>query len=206
MSRETRRTFLELTGAALGGIALGSTVTAAERTDRFLVSTRGNANLGKLTVVYEMPGVEYAVVRGTEREVRRAVSEYAPDVEIRLDQPDLPSELSAEQGIFDVPAERNDEDLYDLAWDKQAQSIKDAQQVTRGEGTRVAVIDDGVYADHPDLNVNGGLSRNFTRDDNGIGPLFDDHGTHVAGTIAAEDDGTGVLGTAPGAEIVDLRV
>ncbi len=206
MSGKTRRSFLELTGAALGGIALGSTVTAAERTDQFVVSTSGKAKLDGVTVVHEMPGVDYAVVRGSEREVQRAVSKYAPDVEIRLDKPDLPSELADEQGIYDVPASRNDEDLYDLAWDKQAQNIKDAQEVTRGEGTRVAVIDDGVYAGHPDLNVNETLSRNFSQDDNGTGPLFDDHGTHVAGTIAARDDGTGVLGTAPGAEIVDLRV
>ena len=32
------------------------------------------------------------------------------------------------------------------------------------------------------------------------------HGTHVAGTIAAEADGKGVVGVAPGAEVISLKV
>jgi hypothetical protein len=41
MSRHGRRTFLKLSGGVLGGIFAGSTVTAAERTDRFIVETNG---------------------------------------------------------------------------------------------------------------------------------------------------------------------
>jgi len=35
---DTRRTFLKLSGGVLGGLFAGSTVTAAERTDRFIVT------------------------------------------------------------------------------------------------------------------------------------------------------------------------
>jgi subtilisin family serine protease len=68
----------------------------------------------------------------------------------------------------------------------------------------VAVVDTGIDASHPDLNVAGGVNcstadRNAWRDDNG-------HGTHVAGTVAAKDNGIGVVGVAPGARLWAVRI
>jgi subtilisin len=74
-----------------------------------------------------------------------------------------------------------------------------------GSGTvnvDVAVIDTGIDLTHPDLNVVGGVNcstGNSYADGNG-------HGTHVAGTIAAKDDGIGVVGVAPGARLWAVRV
>jgi subtilisin family serine protease len=72
--------------------------------------------------------------------------------------------------------------------------------------TRTAwVIDTGIQPNHPDLNVDTARSRSFLGrnttpwDQNG-------HGTHVAGTIAAKDDGNGVIGVAAGAKVVAVRV
>ena len=68
----------------------------------------------------------------------------------------------------------------------------------------VAIFDTGIDPGHPDLNVAGGM--NFTSrkaaawaDDNG-------HGTHVAGTVGALDNGIGVVGVAPGVRLWAVKV
>ncbi len=70
----------------------------------------------------------------------------------------------------------------------------------------VAVIDTGVDLDHPDLNVNTAGAMNCTLF--GLGSADDDHGhgSHVAGTIGALDNTTGVVGVAPGARIWPVKV
>ncbi len=97
----------------------------------------------------------------------------------------------------------------------------DAREVNAGDRrVLVGIIDSGIDASHPDLDgqVDVGLSRNFvtdiplidgpcevascvdpvTADDNG-------HGTHVAGTVAAEANGLGLSGVAPGVRLVNIR-
>ncbi|MCU4165683.1 S8 family peptidase [Carboxylicivirga caseinilyticus] len=74
-----------------------------------------------------------------------------------------------------------------------------------GVGKTAWIIDSGIDLDHPDLNVDTDraaqfLGTRYTADDqNG-------HGTHVAGTVAALDNSIGVVGVAPGAFVVPVRV
>lgn len=83
---------------------------------------------------------------------------------------------------------------------------------TKGLGVRVAIIDTGIDYTHDDLKQNyaGGfdfvngfydpLFGWYENDDDG--PMDDNgHGTHVAGIVAAEDDGSGVVGVAPEAHL-----
>lgn len=206
MARQTRRRFLQVSGSVIGGIAAGTTVTAAERTDQFIVKTKGNEQPADLTVVHEMPGVNLAVVAGSEADVKasNAVKGYAADIELTLDSPTAePREAStSDEGPADDP-------LSALQWDKDVQDVPAAHDVTTGEGTRVAVIDTGIDPDHPDLAdpLNTDLSRNFTTDGGDHSPRFGEyHGTHVAGIVGAASNGTGIVGTAPATELVDCRV
>ena len=68
----------------------------------------------------------------------------------------------------------------------------------------IAIIDSGIDEDHPDLNVAGGYNAT-----SGPADKWDDkggHGTHTAGTAAAIDNGTGVVGVAPGARLWAIKV
>ncbi len=74
----------------------------------------------------------------------------------------------------------------------------------------VAVIDTGVDLQHPDLNVQVGVNCYnlwpFTATCKTGGDDDHYHGTHVAGTIGALDNGIGVVGVAPGARIWPVKV
>ena len=71
-----------------------------------------------------------------------------------------------------------------------------------GTDITVAVVDDGLDHQHPDLLANVDVSKNH--DYNGNDLVYDplaDHGTAVAGIIAARDNNIGMRGVAPRAKI-----
>lgn len=77
----------------------------------------------------------------------------------------------------------------------------------KGDGVRVAVVDDAIETVHEDLraNVVAGASHNYRDTSNNPLPCTadEDHGTAVAGIIAARDgNATGVAGVAPRAALV----
>jgi len=77
--------------------------------------------------------------------------------------------------------------------------------VEKYSGTnRVWIIDTGIDLDHPDLNVGKEFGATFVKtrtpdDDNG-------HGTHVSGIVAALNNNIGVIGVAPGALVIPVKV
>ncbi|NBU73418.1 MAG: hypothetical protein EBS53_18590, partial [Bacteroidetes bacterium] len=77
-----------------------------------------------------------------------------------------------------------------------------------GSGIKVAVFDSGIDPTHPDLNDNllTNLGRRASDLAAGGNPVSstDNHGTAVAGVIAAELNGVGVLGVAPRASLVSI--
>ncbi|AXF54771.1 S8 family peptidase [Salicibibacter kimchii] len=88
----------------------------------------------------------------------------------------------------------------------QAPALWEAAE--KGARQVIAVIDTGCQPDHPDLQDRIIDGRNFTTDYDGDETNFADnngHGTHVAGTIAASETGTGVVGAAPQADILAVK-
>ncbi|MFP5112219.1 S8 family peptidase [Bacillaceae bacterium C204] len=80
---------------------------------------------------------------------------------------------------------------------------------SKGKGITVAILDTGCDETHPDLSERIIGGRNFTNDDNGNPDVYTDyngHGTHVAGTIAAIQNDKGVIGVAPEASLLILKV
>ena len=76
---------------------------------------------------------------------------------------------------------------------------------TRGAGQTIAIVDTGVDLTHPDLVGNLVAGHDFVDNDT-VPDDFNLHGTHVAGTAAADDDnGIGVSGVAPAAKIMPVR-
>lgn len=128
--------------------------------------------------------------------------------------PDLKARfLDPEKNLQEVnpPSIGDDETYFPYLWGMDAINAPEAwNEGYKGEGTRVFILDSGIDADNPDLapNINTSLCASFVPGegyDVRPGSYFN-HGTHVAGIIAAADNGIGVIGVAPEAEIVAVKV
>ncbi|WP_146255760.1 S8 family serine peptidase [Petrotoga olearia] len=84
-----------------------------------------------------------------------------------------------------------------------------AWEKATGEGVIVGLLDTGTDGTHPDLVdqlVEGYDPYLGVTIDPAIDYDSDGHGTHTAGIIAAKDDGQGVVGLAPDAKIMPIRI
>lgn len=91
---------------------------------------------------------------------------------------------------------------------KIIQAPKFWDKSNKGEGVKIAIIDTGCDVNHPDLSDRIIEVRNFTTDDKGAVNIVTDyvgHGTHVAGIIAANENGSGIIGVAPRASLLILK-
>lgn len=153
----------------------------------------------------ELAGGDVLQVVGpeSERETIEAISgvaEVARNAMFGLEGPELDEAVEDEH---DKPA------FWNIQWDKHVTDCDPAHDLATGDGARIAILDTGIDPTHQDLaaNVNEELSALFSSGN----PIDDDpwdrygHGTHVAGTAAATG-AVGVLGTAPDAELVSLKV
>lgn len=217
---KTRRRFLTTVGAAAGFAVGVPGARAGAETKRFIVDTRDGFPDGvarsDVDVVYPLDGIDAMVVRAP------ASAAESPDVtrDLRIDLPPTvasqmePTRTASGSDTGATGGGTGRADLGDpytepFQWNVRDQGLLKAHGRTRGERTRVAVIDSGVFRDHWDLvgQVNTRLSRNFTDDGGSSEPVGDNaHGTLVAGVISAMDNGTGYVGVAPETDLVDLRV
>ena len=95
---------------------------------------------------------------------------------------------------------------YGLVTTKAYEAFDDGYD---GDGVKVAVLDGQFDTSHADLDANI-ITGYDEEDDNGtvahVGAYSDNHGTHVAGIIAAERNGTGMMGIAYNASIMPIKI
>jgi subtilisin family serine protease len=119
--------------------------------------------------------------------------------------------LSMTSQAVPAPPFTNDDDFFfDLQWGHTAIGATEAWAAgARGDGVKVAVLDTGFDLDHPDLAANIVMAASTV--DGEPNPDFNlpggfSHGSHVAGTIAAPDNGFGIIGVAPEADLMLIKV
>ncbi len=139
------------------------------------------------------------------------VQQAAEDVEVQW----LPQERVVEASESDLQTSGvNSEPGWIYQWNlRQIHADQTAAAGIMGSGAkraRVVVLDAGIWSQHPDIaaNVNLDLAKSFVPSEPGIDPIVYgfNHGTHVAGIIAAPINGIGIQGVAPEAEIVPVKV
>lgn len=162
-------------------------------------------------IVNSMPEIGILVVKPT---VSNFETKVAKLYEVQVVVPDLnvkwiePTEYFNESN---PPSIGNDEPYFGYQWGMDAINAPEAWNAGyTGEGARVFILDSGIDAEHPDLspNLNTDLCASFVpgEDYNVADGFYFNHGTHVAGIIAAAHNNFGVIGVAPEAEIVAVKV
>jgi len=101
-----------------------------------------------------------------------------------------------------APASDNDP-LFPAQPAARQWQLADLHRMATGRGIKVAIVDSGIQANHPDLAGQVAVNRNFVAGEQFVS---ESHGTGVAGIIAAKaNNGIGIAGVAPGAKLLGLR-
>lgn len=155
----------------------------------------------------------------SKKSTEELVKELKSDPNVEYAQPNY---------IYEPSTISTDDTYKDLLWGLDNSNNHDinapeAWEISEGNGTIVAVIDSGVAYNHPDL-INNMWDGSLCKDENGstLGgcnsgydyedgdkiplPTTSSHGTHIAGTIAAEiNNGRGIIGVAPKTKIMAIK-
>ncbi len=142
-----------------------------------------------------------------------AVQDAAEDMQVQWISPNEQAMPAAVDEAQAAAFAANGDPYVPLEWNLRAiHADQTAANGDTGNGVvraRVAVLDSGIVTTQPDLvpNLNLALSTSFVSGEPLDPPagVFN-HGTHVAGIIAAAINGIGTQGVAPGAEIVAVKV
>jgi subtilisin family serine protease len=138
----------------------------------------------------------FVMVVPANQTVEDAVKAVSSDKEVALAEPMQVYETKG------APAAYNDK-LFAAQPDAKAWHLAKLHEIATGRGVNVAVIDSGIDNKHPDLAGQVSVAMNFI---SGTSYLAENHGTAVAGIIAAKaGNGIGIVGVAPGARLMALR-
>lgn len=156
----------------------------------------------------------YTLYFDENTDIKELVTAYEQLAEVSIAEPEYKKVLSASEtdGSGSPPVDWTPDDpSYNLQWHYHNTGqysgtvdadidLPEAWDIEKGNSNViVAVLDMGIQYDHPDLSGNmwSGIGYDFVNGNTSIEPGY--HGTHVAGTVAAEtNNGIGVSGVAGG--------
>ncbi|WP_161891240.1 S8 family peptidase [Pontibacter russatus] len=189
-------------------------ISASNSIPAGLKSQIGSLN-GRVTKIYEGAGLATATSTDpdfiTKASSIKGVSAVVHDFKIQWIDPSKAKGVKMEATYGNPPNSGDDDFFFDLQWGHDAIDAPEAWNAGyMGKGARVAVLDTGFDLTHPDLepNIDFAASTSFVPGEDLQYNLSDtfSHGTHVAGTIAASDNGFGTIGVAPEAELILVKV
>ena len=181
-----------------------------------LLCFTGPASSAEKSVIlgfHQKPGPsEQALIHGAKGIIKKtfhlipAMAVSLPEEEIAALKQDSRVAYVEEDAVF-TAVEPLLSDEYVNSWGVERIS-SDVAHVSgnKGKGVNVGVLDTGIYYTHPELDGNYRGGYDFVYNDNDPFESYNSHGTHVAGIIAAEEDGLGVIGVAPEANIYAIKV
>ncbi|MER6052562.1 S8 family serine peptidase [Streptomyces sp. NPDC001793] len=111
--------------------------------------------------------------------------------------------------LFGTAPVASADQIRDAQWPLKAFKADEVWKIATGKGVTVAVIDNGVQSQHPDLKGNVLPGKSFEDGGSAEPKDGDTHGTSMAANIAGHGHGpggeSGVKGLAPDAKILPLR-
>ena len=192
--------------AVAGGLIAASPATTAEQKQRYIVVLKDGAVDPGSAAVTQQKG--YGLTVSTV--YREAVNGYAATMTAST-----AARLATDPGVdfvsvsrqFRLPDEPGPDAQVAPDWyQRMGGGSSDREDEKDAVGVNVAVIDSGIDADHPDLNVRGGVDCS-TGTPVDVTPTDKvGHGTFVGGVIGAKDNDQGVVGAAPGTPLWSVRV
>jgi subtilisin family serine protease len=219
MADDTRVTHPRLGLACVFALlcAIGCSLPGAARAEQIIVARDAGLSAAERDQIRTDAGVEFErqlalphteVVTAPDGHEAAAVAALNADPDVRYAVADLEVEVRASTLVPDDP-------YLPQQWYLESATYPDidiqkAWQVSSGDDVTVAVVDQEIDVNHADLKVNiapGGAD--FTTPDGckvTTPTGLDDHGTYMAGIVAAErDNGYGIAGVAPEAKILPLQ-
>lgn len=226
----TRRTILTLLAVAIAAGAYIAPVKAKATPRRYLVLSKSDSSVpdsvftqiqkAGAKIRKNLAPIGLVAVTSDDPTFPSKVPDalaVMPDLRITTGRPKIIEGPDLSSARVPGPPNAVDDDPYlNLQWGITAVDAQNAwKQGRRGKKAIIAVLDEGVDATHPDLapNVRADLSTSFAEDCNGNienwqpdPGFYFNHGTHVAGIAAAADNGIGIIGVAPQAQIMAVGV
>ena len=230
--RSIRRKALAASAVAVGAVMVSAALTppalaAGPATSYLVLAPQGHSTAGAAarvaaaggTVVADYSQIGVLVARSANPSFASAVA--GEGVEGVASTAGLGTPLddgaTLDAGAAAAPEATGDptaEPLFGLQWDMTQIDVPQAHAVTTGSpDIVVGVLDTGISSTHPDLATQIAKAESASCLEGVVdtsevawNPTTFDHGTHVAGTIAAAINGVGIAGVAPGVKVASVKV